>query len=254
MARFANRDTAGAYLAAMIDGEGYIPKQTARGHGHSIEIANTEEDIIAATAEACDVLKIAYRIQSKPAATENRRAAYVLRIGAIDNLVRVQKLVPIQSARKRGNLDGILANYIKNTPLPMIEELMAMYQSGLSASAIAKRYGVAGHAIAKRLKRAGVCLRGVGEATILAHRGKHFPTATRPSPVFLRSEYWDKGLSAHQIGRTLGVSANTIRRWMRQMNIDRRTNRDGLRNIWADGGWQGYRNRSPRVEEIGNVS
>jgi hypothetical protein len=152
------------YLAAMIDGEGHVNGPAA--HGRCIEIANTERDIIDATLAACLVLGITPKHRWKPA-RERRKAACIIRISGIDNLVRVRRLVPIQSARKSEALSVLLSVYTKKTVLPLAEELAAMYHGGMSLNEIAKRHSVGIHTIMHRLKSHGIQFRTRGEASRL---------------------------------------------------------------------------------------
>ncbi len=116
---------------------------------------------------ACDVLGIHTISRWRQSQQPNRKAACIVRISKIDNLVRVSRMVPIQSARKRQALAALLSAYTRKTVLPMAEELADMYAAGSSVNEISKRYGVGIHAIMHRLKSHGVSLRCRGEASRL---------------------------------------------------------------------------------------
>jgi len=51
---------------------------------------------------------------------------------------------------------------------------------------------------------------------------------TEPEPLYrdedwLRSRYWNDGLKMEAIGEDCGVSKQTIHRWMKKLNISRRS-------------------------------
>lgn len=161
--RFASVEQAAGYLAAMIDGEGHV-QDGSTPKRRQIEIANTDPSIVEATQEACAMLGINLRTRWKRSKQPGRRPAAIMRIGAIDNLVRVDRLVPMCSLKKRAALKYQLAGYTRNKVLPLSEELVEMYAGGMSANQIAALHGVAHHAIKRRLLAAGVVLRSRGQA------------------------------------------------------------------------------------------
>ena len=156
--------SAAAYLAAMIDGEGHVGSKPDDPRRRCIEIANTERDIIDATLEACRILLIRARLSRRAKLQNGRKEAFIIRIGELDNLIRVRELVPLQSTRKRLALDAQLAAYTKRPILPLREVLIADYESGLSANEIGQKYGVECHIILRKLRKAGVLMRTKVEA------------------------------------------------------------------------------------------
>src|SRR5262249_20840144 len=108
---------AAAYLAAMIDGEGWItvrqwstPKQ-ARGCMRVIGIANTERELIDACIDACEQLGIRPRLYEIKRQRPSWSRKWEIQIIRRDSLRIVRDVVPIQSKRKSAKLDEALASY-----------------------------------------------------------------------------------------------------------------------------------------------
>jgi hypothetical protein len=113
-----SEQTAAAYLAAMIDGEGTVtnaPGRRAR-QTRMVSISNTDPAIITATTACCDVLRLTYLVRTEnvdryPYAGRRRPIMHV-RIHGRTNFQRLLDTVPIQAPEKRRRLEVIVASYI----------------------------------------------------------------------------------------------------------------------------------------------
>jgi hypothetical protein len=132
-----------AYLAAMIDGEGWIgePKPDTF-FNRAVRIANTDPDLIQAISEACDWLGITYTVQVSRPQTERRAKLWVVDITGRENMVTIRQQVPIQAARKRERLDRQIASYRRPEPLNPHELRRLYHDEHLTIPAVAARLGV----------------------------------------------------------------------------------------------------------------
>lgn len=121
MNRFKNKQIAAAYVAGMIDGEGHVRHGlTKKGEKtvsryKCITITNTDIGLLEACEEALDMLEIQHRRHEKPVSGHkdghNRKPCFVTWIMGRDNLIKVQKLVPLQSSDKKQALDIAINSY-----------------------------------------------------------------------------------------------------------------------------------------------
>lgn len=177
-----NLEQAAAYLAGMIDGEGWIGEPKGL-HNRAIRIANTDPDLIAAIQEACDVLGVTYTTHAYKGARENWSPGWFLDISGRENLTRVHQLVPIRSAKKWDRLARTLTSY--RMPLPLERAtLEALYVGeGLAMPEVAQRLGVSLKRVRLAMVRHGIERRGHGPeraaAVWRARRARHGPSGRR---------------------------------------------------------------------------
>jgi hypothetical protein len=133
-----NEAQAAAYLAGIIDGEGWVVAKPAKFIG----IANTDWDIVEATMECCATLGLRHRVNvSNKAQRRGRSTCWQVTIGGKETLERVQQIVPIRCRRKQVRLAEAIASFHK-TPRPPREWLEQKYViEGLSLQQIAELWG-----------------------------------------------------------------------------------------------------------------
>jgi hypothetical protein len=170
---------AAAYLAAMIDGEGWIGEYR-NASNRAIRIANTEFELIDAIAECCDALGVTYHIYDRAARKQNWSPIRWLEIYGRDNLATVLARVPIRSERKRARLERIVASY--RPPIDP-DQLRALYLGeGLSIAQTAERLGVGVKRVRFALRTNGISgHQGMEKARLIweTRRRKHGPTGRR---------------------------------------------------------------------------
>ena len=107
-------EEAAAYLGALIDGEGCVSYSHRRAsgqmHNRMVQICNSEDDLIMAIVEACDVLGIRFRFYDYMAA--GRKTMTVV-ISHREGFERIAEKVILRSERKRKKLEEILASYLE---------------------------------------------------------------------------------------------------------------------------------------------
>lgn len=174
-----NIDFSAGYLAAMIDGEGWIgePKSLMN---RAIRIANTDPIIIEAIKAVCDELGITYTVQQIRARSEKRSPGWVVDITGRENMVRIRDTVPFRCRRKRERLDKTIASY--RSPLPINrDELARLYTvEGLTQEEVAARLGVG-------YKRVKLAMQAYGIARRLGSDRNQSVWRTR------RAKYGDRG-------------------------------------------------------------
>src|SRR6266511_3007610 len=107
-------------------------------------------------------------------------------------------------------------------------ELRRLYQQQrLVPAEISERFGVSGRTVRAWLRRLGIPLRPQPE-----RRRRHLP----PAAAQLRRRYLTDGWSIGQLAARYGVSASTVRRWLKDAGIPRRR--------------PGGRSRAPGREEL----
>jgi uncharacterized protein YjcR len=93
-------------------------------------------------------------------------------------------------------------------------ELRRLYeQQRLVPAEIGERVGVSGRTVRAWLQQLGIPLRPRAE-----RRRRHLP----PTPAQLRRRYLADGLSIGQLANRYGVSASTVKRWLKDAGIPRR--------------------------------
>jgi len=114
------------------------------------------------------------------------------------------------------------------------EEIVNLYQNGMSACSIARGFNVSTGTITKRLKEADIDIRG---RLISMDSGEI-------------ARLYKSGLSADRIGEKLGVSSNTIFRRLNEHGVDRRTpNEINIQHIGIDIANDTYRNKGWLVNQ-----
>lgn len=105
-----NEEQAKWYLAGIIDGEGSI----STGQNKMIRIRVCDKDIIEACIKALKILGIKYKVywDWKPSASSGgSRDYHELRINGQNSVKKLQSLIPIQNAIKRGKLEYAANSY-----------------------------------------------------------------------------------------------------------------------------------------------
>ena len=155
-----NKDQAAHYLAAMIDGEGYVPELATSHRYRSIRIANTDPDLIAAMHECCDLLGLRYL--TIPLKSKNPRWAdgWAVDINGYESLCTVRDFVPIRCKRKLERLNGLIDSY-KFPPLDRADVETA-YVKGETVQSIAARLGCSKSRVTRSLRSYGVEIRPRG--------------------------------------------------------------------------------------------
>jgi hypothetical protein len=189
--RFPSKEAAAWYLAAMIDGEGSIQfrpayRSTTTGYRHGdrrVAVYGTEEDIMAAVEEAFTVLGFSFRKRLHlPAVCANRpviigtRPCIVLTLaGGRESYERFLREVPIQSDRKRANLEECVRTYVwrRREDQPSPEWLAREYGERLrSMPDIAQEWDTYPAVVRKWLLAAGITPRTISQSIVLHWRDK----------------------------------------------------------------------------------
>ena len=110
--RWNSDEEAAAYLAGMIDGEGTVIHGPPPGNARTVRVYNKNNELINATADACDRLRITYKIGWWDD-SRNSSWCHSLRIYSKENFVRIRAVVPLQATSKVEKLDGIIASYTR---------------------------------------------------------------------------------------------------------------------------------------------
>lgn len=148
------------YLAAMIDGEGYIPATATTHRYRSIRIGNTDPDLIAAIQECCDILRLHYLTIPIKAQKSHWADSWAVDISSRDSLMYVRDYVPIRCKRKLERLDALIDSY-QRLPLSR-DDVVEPYESGESLKDIAARLGCSKSKVTRALRRYGVEVRPRG--------------------------------------------------------------------------------------------
>ena len=153
-------DEARFYLAAMIDGEGYVPACATSHRYRSIRIANTDPDLIAAMQECCDVLGLHYLTIPIKAQKSEWSDSWAVDISSRDSLISVRDYVPIRCKSKVERLNALIDSY-QRIPLSM-DDVVEPYARGESLKDIAARLGCSKYKVTRALRRYGVEIRARG--------------------------------------------------------------------------------------------
>jgi hypothetical protein len=78
-----------------------------------VRVANYDKGIIAATARCCDALGIRWNVTVTAATGNQTQDCIHLYIADKGSFEIIQREVPLQSARKRENLDRLVASYVQ---------------------------------------------------------------------------------------------------------------------------------------------
>ena len=153
-------DEARGYLAAMIDGEGYVPdvKVTRAKHPFKniryVSIVNTQPELIDAVRAACQVLGIGTVVHLKKNESDPiRKPLYSVRIKGLGNLARLQSLVRLRSPYKQASLDSMLATFTRTGQAGwtlgnykitsgVVQRMRAQHAEGVTVAALARAMGI----------------------------------------------------------------------------------------------------------------
>jgi hypothetical protein len=234
-ARFPSADHAAWYLAAMIDGEGYVTAPDS--DRSSVVISNTERSIIDATTEALDLLDVSYRVSFVEKDHDVWRDAWVITIGRRSEVVKLSTFVRLQSVPKSDRLAAIVARQprsLSKDDRPIDEVVRLYYEDMKSTNEIGAILGWDGETISRWLRESGYQIRDKSEGQRIRWRrdgdGSLIDEAERL--------YLDERLSTHAIADRLNKSSSTIRRWLADRGVMRsRGSALSIRNSreWADG-------------------
>jgi len=108
------KETAGAYLAGMIDADGTVSLLPRR----DVSITNTNRDIIHAVTTCLDIIGVTYSIYEIPMSDEKRSDIIRVYIGGQINLRILHDSVPLQCPDKYDRLNKIVHSY----RLPLISQ------------------------------------------------------------------------------------------------------------------------------------
>ena len=175
---------AASYLAAMIDGEGWVRDPAKNGMSRMLSIANTDPDIIAAICECFSVLGIPFSVSHADARGRHQAIDIVAAYG-FHALTMVYELVPIRAQRKRNRLFGLINN---STPRKDIvryglkkDELEAAYLT-MTLKQMATHFGVGLNTINRAMTHHGVerlPRSKAAERVWASRRANHGPTGRK---------------------------------------------------------------------------
>lgn len=98
---------AGAYLAAIIDGEGSVAFYHST---RQVTVTNTDLEIIYAVCHACDLLGITYKVRKDIRYKEGTKDSFTVFIFSLENFKTLSERVPLRSV-KRHRLNQMIDAY-----------------------------------------------------------------------------------------------------------------------------------------------
>jgi hypothetical protein len=146
-------EQAAFYLAAMIDGEGWVGEPRG-AQNRAIRIANTDRDLIDAMVECCAALGIDCRVYAYRPARADWSPGWTVQVWGQKNLQRVLDTVPIRCTRKRDRLARTVVSY--RTELDAAEVSRLYYDEGLTHQEVAARLGVGVKRVRNLMRREGL--------------------------------------------------------------------------------------------------
>lgn len=162
------QEAAAAYLAAIIDGEGWILVNINRQVG----VFNTDRDIIDAVIECCQILALRHVVQfEERSQRKNRQDGWRVIVTGKDSLIRIRDQVPLRASRKRVKLDEAIAA-CKQKPRPPREWIVERYwRREYSLQELADEWGVRNSTSAWCwMKFYGISRRSHAESNALAYQ------------------------------------------------------------------------------------
>lgn len=201
------KQEAAAYLAGMIDGEGHIRV----GNNRSASVSSTDWDLIEATVECCDILRLNSRI-SRMSTPPGRKQAWEVFMHGKDTMLTIQREVPIRCKRKQAAIAEAISRY-RQLPRPPKEWLEQKYLvEGLSLQQCAEAWG------AKNSTSAWCWTQyyGIPCRTIGGGQTKY----PRPEREWLQARV-DEGLTLKQIGDLVAAPLAAVWRWCQFYGISR---------------------------------
>lgn len=183
-----SEQTAAAYLAAMIDGEGTVTnfRGDRKRHARRISISNTDPAIIAAIVACCDVLGVTYRLRTDlPGRWPSKKPQWTaITHVAIYGRANFQALldIPIQAPEKRRRLHVLVASYVDHVVIDPAEVRRLYADERRTIVDVAAIQGVGVKVICRIMREQGMqsrshaaCARG------WAVRRSHDPQARKAS-------------------------------------------------------------------------
>lgn len=107
-----HEDHAKGYIAALIDGEGYVVAPNDRGQ-REVVVEMCDYEPIQKFKDACDLLGIRYRERGR-AARPGRRRTYAVSIASQQGLIALHQAVELAHPVKQQRLIALLATYKKS--------------------------------------------------------------------------------------------------------------------------------------------
>lgn len=146
------REQAGAYLAAMIDGEGWVgePKGV---QNRAIRITNCDPVLIEAIQECCVILDIHYTLTSQAARKCNWSDQQTVHIGGLAAFETILAIVPVRAPVKLDRIRRTIPTYRR--PLDE-DELRRLYASGMTQREVADALGVSQKRVIHAMKAYGI--------------------------------------------------------------------------------------------------
>jgi len=164
-----NAETASAYLAAMIDGEGTVAIPAPSNRNRVVRITNTDWGLIEAVAECCDVLCVDVRIVERAG---TKRPAHWARawdvvISKREALERLLAMVPLRSTKKLERLKAIVETYRPRRPTPAELHQWYIVEQRSFAEIMRITHAKSTGTVAGWLRRAGIKARDHSDAGLL---------------------------------------------------------------------------------------
>ena len=104
-----NRDFARGYIAALIDGEGYVVAPNNRSQ-REVVVEMCDPEPLETFKEALDLLSVRYRERGREA-TATRRRTYAVSIASQQGLTALHSQVKLSHPRKQWRLADLLTTY-----------------------------------------------------------------------------------------------------------------------------------------------
>lgn len=121
-----------------------------------------------------------------------------------------------------------------------VEEVLTLYQSGVSAYQLAKKYNVATGKIKHYLRQNGIEIRNLKDAYYASHNTK--PNEKLFDKEWLEEQHFKLNKSCKDLGKELGCDPDTVRRHMKALGITPKNNSQskmGLRVGEKHPNWKG---------------
>jgi G:T-mismatch repair DNA endonuclease (very short patch repair protein) len=158
-----SQETAAAYLAAMIDGEGTVTNSQGKRARQTrmVSISNTDPAIIVAITACCDVLGLTYRLRTDlpgrwPSKKPQWTAITHVAIHGRANFQRLLDIVPIQAPEKRRRLEVIAASYVDRVVVDPVDVRRLYECDGHTMQEVGALLGVGTKVIARLMREQGM--------------------------------------------------------------------------------------------------
>ncbi|MEU2106482.1 LAGLIDADG family homing endonuclease [Nocardia sp. NPDC019255] len=148
-----NADQAAHYLAAMIDGEGWVGEPKSKLRNRAIRIANTDRALIDAITECCDVLGIHYTVQYQTGRKPGWAPQWWVDITGRASFEIVRDRVPVRAPQKRDRIARTAASY--RQPLDKAE-IIRLYSNNMTQKQVAAAMGVSIKRLRNAMDRYGI--------------------------------------------------------------------------------------------------